>query len=122
MTRWVAIRERTVSTTSTGNAAEQLVADRLTEQGYEIIERNWKTKWCEVDIIAQKDGVVWFVEVKYRATTKFGDGLEYIGPKKLQHLRLAADLWVTQHHYAGEYTLGAVSVSATDMAMELIEI
>jgi Holliday junction resolvase-like predicted endonuclease len=73
-----------VSTTDVGQAAEQAVAEGLVRQGFEIIDRNWKTKWCEVDIIAQKDRVVWFIEVKYRATTKFGDGLEYIGQQKLR--------------------------------------
>jgi uncharacterized protein (TIGR00252 family) len=116
------IAELTVSTTDIGNAAEQAVAEELVRQGYEILGRNWKTKWCEVDIIARKDKVVWFIEVKYRSSTKFGDGLEYIGPQKLRHLQIAADLWVNQHSYSGEYTLGAVSMSGSGGISELIEL
>lgn len=88
--RSVATAGPTVSTTDIGNAAEQQAAEELVRQGFTIVQRNWKTKWCEIDIIASKDATIWFVEVKYRATTKFGDGLEYIGNKKLRHLQLAA--------------------------------
>jgi uncharacterized protein (TIGR00252 family) len=122
MTLWVATKELTVSTTETGNRAEQAVAEELARQGYEILDRNWKTKWCEVDIIARKDKVVWFIEVKYRATTKFGDGLEYIGRKKLNHMQIAAEIWVGKCNYHGEYALGAVAVSPADGIGELIAI
>lgn len=111
-----------MSTTDTGQAAEQRVAEELVSQGFTILGRNWKTKWCEVDIIASKAHTVWFIEVKYRATDRFGDGLEYIGANKLRHLQLAAELWTSTHMYAGEYTLGAVSVSGNNIVGELIEI
>lgn len=122
MTTYRATEELTVSTIDVGNAAEQAVAEELARQGFKILARNWKTKYCEVDIVASKDDVLWFVEVKYRATTKFGDGLEYIGPSKIQHMQWAAALWVTQHDYDGEYTLGAVSVTGNGEISEVIEL
>lgn len=111
-----------MSTTDVGNMAEQAVAEELIRQGFTLLDRNWKTKWCEVDIIARKSDVLWFIEVKYRATTKFGDGLDYIGNQKLRHLRIAADLWVSAHHYAGEYTIGAVAVTGDNAVGELVEV
>lgn len=111
-----------MTTVDVGNAAEEAVADELVRQGYDILDRNWKTKYCEVDIIAQKHEVVWFVEVKYRSSTRFGDGLEYIGPDKLRHLRTAAELWVNRRRYAGEYALGAVSVTGHYDIEEMVEI
>lgn len=111
-----------MSTTDVGKMAEQAVADDLIRQGYTILGRNWRTKYCEVDIIASRDEVVWFVEVKYRTTALFGDGLEYIGPSKINHLQRAASLWVTQHGYNGEYTLGAVAVGGDNLIGELIEL
>jgi Holliday junction resolvase-like predicted endonuclease len=111
-----------VSTTDVGLAAEQAAAEELTRLGFEILDRNWKTKYCEVDIIARRNGVIWFVEVKYRATTKFGDGLEYIGYQKLQHMHRAAELWTSRHDFDGEYTLGAVSVTGSNLVGVLIEI
>lgn len=122
MIRLAAIPEQTVSTVSVGQAAEAAASDALVGQGFCIIDRNWRTKWCEVDIIAKKNGVVWFVEVKYRATTDFGDGLEYIGPHKLRHMERAAELWVAINNYGGEYTLGAIAVSDADGVGELLEV
>jgi Holliday junction resolvase-like predicted endonuclease len=111
-----------VSTIDVGNRAETEVAEDLARRGFCIVDRNWRTRWCEVDIIAKKDGVVWFVEVKYRSTTKFGDGLDYIGPKKLRHMQRAAELWVTIQDFGGEYTLGAIAVSDDEGIGELLEI
>lgn len=116
------IAGRTVSTTDVGNAAERVAAAHLCRIGFEILARNWKTKQCEVDIIARKDDVVWFVEVKYRANDRFGEGLDYIGPEKLRHLRVAAELWTVQQGYRGEYTLGAISLTGNQEAGELVEI
>lgn len=111
-----------MSTIDVGNAAETAVALELARQGFTILARNWRTKWCEVDIIARKDGVVWFIEVKYRSTESFGDGLEYIGRAKLTHLYRAASLWVTRNNFDGEYTLGAVAVTGGQEIGELLEI
>ncbi|HSH18158.1 MAG TPA: YraN family protein [Candidatus Saccharimonadales bacterium] len=112
----------TVSTTDVGNVAEQAVAEELARQGFTVLQRNWRTKYCEVDIIARKDDVIWFIEVKYRQNEKFGDGLAYIGPGKLMHMQRAASLWTAQRRYHGEYTLGAVAVTGNYRIGELVEI
>ena len=53
-----------MNTKITGNAGEEKATEFLKNQGYSIIERNFRTKGGEVDIIALKDDVVVFVEVK----------------------------------------------------------
>lgn len=111
-----------MSTVDVGNAAEALATEMLRRQGYEILERNWRTKWCEVDIIARKDDVVWFIEVKYRSTGAFGDGLEYIGRTKIMHMQRAVALWTQKYTYAGECTLGAVAVTGDGLVGEILEI
>jgi UPF0102 protein LBJ_1427 len=50
------------------------VADWLTPVGHEIIERNWRTLYCEIDIVSMKDDVLWFTEIKYRKNDDFGGG------------------------------------------------
>jgi putative endonuclease len=55
-----------------GNAAEDLAADYLKQNGYKIIERNYACKTGEIDIIAQKGGCLVFAEVKARSTQAFG--------------------------------------------------
>jgi len=99
-----------MSTTDTGRRAEKAVADYLQKHGYKVREQNWRTRWCEIDIVAQKDQVVYFVEVKYRKTINQGDGLDYITFKKREQMAFAAELWISNHSWHGEYTLAAASV------------
>ena len=94
-----------------GGKAEQVAADHLVRQGYEIVGRNWRRRECEIDIVARKAGVVYFVEVKYRSTDIVGSGLEYIGPQKLKQMAYAAWRWVAENRWDGEYTLAAIEIS-----------
>ncbi len=100
-----------MTTTSTGRQAEDAAASYLKRLGYKIITQNWRTRWCEVDIIASKKNVIWFVEVKYRGKESWGSGLDYITPKKLEQMRFAAEFWVSSNDWAGDYSLGAIEVS-----------
>jgi len=109
-------------TTQIGNKGEQLAAEALARLGYEIIDRNWKTKFAEIDIVALKGNVVHFVEVKYRATSRQGDGLDYITDQKLHHMQRAAELWVAVHNWNGEYVLLAVAVSGQSEEIDIREI
>jgi len=66
------------------------VAELLQQQGLELIDRNWKTKVCEIDLIMQGGDIMFFVEVKYRRQAAQGDGFEYIGPQKQSRMNFAA--------------------------------
>lgn len=76
-----------------GAIAEGVAAEYLQREGHEIVERNWKTRYCEIDIVSQKDGVVYFTEVKYRKQTNQGGGLAAITPKKLNQMQFAAKIY-----------------------------
>lgn len=95
-----------------GQNAEDAVAEYLKEHDYKILNRNWKNKFCEVDIIANQAGVVHFVEVKYRGSASQGDGFDYITPSKLKQMVFAAQMWVSKNNYEGEYVLSAAQVNA----------
>lgn len=97
--------------TSIGNHAEVVAAEFLHQKGYVILHRNWKTRVCEIDIIAKKHGTVYFVEVKYRGSKYQGNGLDYITPKKLKQMSFAAENWVQEQKYTGDYQLSAIEVS-----------
>lgn len=106
-------------TTSIGKQAEAAVAEELKHRGYKILDQNWKTKVCEIDIVAEKAGIVYFVEVKYRSADAQGSGLEYIGPQKLKRLRFAAQVWVQYNGWRGDYRLLGASVT-TDGIKHLV--
>ena len=79
--------------TEIGGRGETAAATYLSSHGFKIIERNWKTKACEIDIVAEKAGIVHFVEVKYRKNKQQGGGLAAITPQKLRQMERAAKLW-----------------------------
>lgn len=76
-----------------GAVAEEVVANYLERQGHEILDRNWKTKYCEIDIVSQKDGVVYFTEVKYRRQPNQGGGFAAITKKKQDKMAFASKIY-----------------------------
>jgi Holliday junction resolvase-like predicted endonuclease len=99
------------------------VADLLDQQGFEIIDRNWKTKVCEIDIVAEKSKVIFFVEVKYRSSQAQGSGFEYVANQKLKRMNFAAEIWRQTYKWSGDYRLMAASVSGVDCQnIEIIEL
>lgn len=111
------------STTDVGKRAEDAVAEYLRTQGYKVLEQNWKTRWCEIDVVAQKTSTVYFVEVKYRKNSYQGDGLSYITDKKLQQMSFAAELWVSNHNWQGGYELLGAAVTGDDFIVtDIIEL
>lgn len=66
----------------TGRLGESLTAYYLEKSGYEIIRRNFRIKGGEIDIIAVKDGIIAFVEVKTRDISAFAAGAEAVNGRK----------------------------------------
>jgi putative endonuclease len=80
-----------------GQFGEQVAADYLCEQGFEILARNWRGHRVELDIVAREGPTLVFCEVKTRSNTRSGLPLEAITPQKQQHLRVAALAWLCAH-------------------------
>ncbi len=104
-----------MNTTAIGRAAEEAAANYLIERGYKLIAKNWRTRWCEIDLIMQKADTIYFVEVKYRSSDKWGSGIDYITPKKLQQMRFAAEFWLAAHKTSFGFELGAIEVSGLEL-------
>lgn len=80
-----------------GDTAETEAANYLMRLGHSIVERNWKTKFCEIDIISTKDMTIYFHEVKYRKNNQQGGGIAAITPKKLRQMKFAAEYYALKH-------------------------
>lgn len=104
--------EKLVTTRQIGDRGEQAAADWLVADGHEIIVRNWRTRYCEIDIISMKDDVLYFTEVKYRKNNDFGDGMVAITAKKQRQMRFAAELFMTKHpqHEGRDMRMLAIAV------------
>ena len=110
------------TTRDIGNAGEQAAADQLVADGHETIVRNWRTRYCEIDIISMKDDVLYFTEVKYRKNDDFGDGLAAITAKKQRQMRFAAELFVAKHpQYEGcDMRMLAIAVDGSNSKQSVI--
>ena|SRR5882672_439284 len=79
-----------------GKKGEALAVNWLHEHGYKILYKNWRHAHVEVDIIATKELVLHFVEVKSRSNDRFGYPEESVSEKKMQNLMLAAEEFLFQ--------------------------
>ncbi len=82
-----------MNTKPLGFSGENYAANLLTKLGYKIIERNFKVKFGEIDIIALKDEKLIFVEVKTRISKKFGLPEEAVTPYKIQKIARVGQLF-----------------------------
>ncbi len=73
-----------------GKAGEILAAIYLEEKGFRILERNFSTKFGELDIIAEKEGVLHYIEVKTRSSMDYGGPAEAVDEKKLRKMERVA--------------------------------
>jgi putative endonuclease len=96
--------------TEIGRRAEEAAANYLEKQGFRVLERNWHNRFCEVDIVAQKDGEIHLIEVKYRRSDTSGSGFEYITPAKLDRMKRAALAWEVEHNWEGPVHLGVLQM------------
>ncbi|MDD3044301.1 MAG: YraN family protein [Candidatus Delongbacteria bacterium] len=83
----------------TGDRGESIASQFLEDNGYRIIDRNFRySTFGEIDIIAKKDGVLIFVEVKTYKTEEFGEPLLLVNHKKQQKIRKLAQIYMLQKH------------------------
>jgi len=82
---------------SVGRIGEDLTVAHLIENGYQIIERNYTSRWGEIDIISQKDNVLIFVEVKTKIGDKFGKPWEAVTFSKLKKLNRSIQYYLTSN-------------------------
>lgn len=80
-----------------GSCYEELAAAYLQKKGYRILERNYRCRQGEVDLICSQGGYLVFVEVKYRATAKLGSPLEAVDARKQKRIREASLYYMYSH-------------------------
>ena len=95
-----------------GKYGEDVAVDFLRKRGFEILERNFRySKYSEIDIVAKKDKIVYFIEVKYRTNSIFGMPLESITKSKLEKIKKGVSYYISKHQ--GEfcsYRISALSI------------
>ena len=109
-----------------GTEGEEQAARWYEAEGYEVLERNWRRREGEVDLIVRRGATVVFSEVKTRTTDRFGTGAEAVLPAKQRRIRRLASRWLSELTPAVgrariEIRFDVVSVSVTAGTIEVIE-
>jgi putative endonuclease len=86
-----------VDTRSKGNIGEDFAVKVLQKMGYKILQRNFRSKLGEIDIITKDHDYISFVEVKTRWNKKFGKPEESVTPRKIQRLKKVIDFYLLTH-------------------------
>lgn len=96
--------------TQLGQEGETIAADYLKQHGYEIVVRNYRFKRSEVDIIAKKDGVLIFVEVKLRSSRQYGEPEEAVDNKKEDQVISGAEGYIEEIDWDGPIRFDILTV------------
>jgi len=102
-----------------GREYEDDAVDFLRAKGFRIRERNYTTRWGEIDIIAEKQGTVYFVEVKGRKEQSWYAPEEAVQRHKQQRVLRAAQWYAQQHTLDNNLSLSVVSIVEHNGAKEI---
>jgi len=107
-----------------GDAGEEAVARWYTEAGYRLLDRNWRCRDGELDLVVARAPVLVFCEVKTRRSTAFGSPAEAVTLTKQRRLRTLAMRWLDQHPETRAPTLrfDVASVLAPPGAAPVIDV
>jgi len=89
---------------------ELAAKEYLENNGYQIIEQNYQTKYSEIDLIVKRDNVLIFVEVRTKRSSAFVSPEESINKKKLKKLYWNAENYVGIKKYKGQYRIDAICI------------
>ncbi len=93
-----------------GKKGELLASQYLQKKGLQIIEKNWRCRWGEIDLIALQGKKLIFVEVKSRQTKNYGKGLEAVHYSKQQKMLRTALHYLQKHPGHEDYAFAVVSI------------
>ena len=100
-----------LTTTELGGHGERIAVAYLTDAGLRVLDRNWRCREGELDIVAREGGALVFCEVKTRRGVGFGHPVEAVTPTKQRRLRTLAQRWLAAHdEHAPELRFDVVGV------------
>lgn len=98
-----------------------MAARHYERAGYVVLDRNWRVRAGEIDLVVAKPGIVVFVEVKARATDRFGGAAAAVGTAKQRRLRVLAAQWLAAHRPSERVDVRFDVAAITGTRIALIE-
>ena len=106
-----------------GRAGEDAAAELYRGQGFEVLERNFRCRTGELDLVVRKPGLIVFCEVKTRSSDRFGLPAEAVGFAKQRRLRRLAAIWMGERSPArARLRFDVVSIVAGRAGLEVTHI
>ena len=102
-----------------GDEGEKLAQEFLIKQGYKILQKNWRFKHLEIDIIASINELLVVVEVKLREDDYFGKPEEFVTKSKQKNLIKAADIYIKENNIFYETRFDIISIMKSGNKYEL---
>ena len=103
-----------MNTRTLGSFGEEEAARFLRRKGYRIVERNFRCRFGEIDIIARKRNILAFVEVKLRRDSRFAEAREFVTRQKQQRILASAQLYLASHPEDLQPRFDVIEVYAPD--------
>ena len=94
-----------------GDKGETIAKDYLIEKNYLILEKNWRHLKAEIDLIAQKEDCIVFVEVKTRSSINFGSPESFVSEKQQKRIILAANEYLQKNDIQSEARFDIISIT-----------
>jgi putative endonuclease len=82
-----------------GKTGEDLALDYLKSHGFFVLDKNFTSKFGEVDIIAKKNLSLYFIEVKTRSNLNYGEPFEAVNKRKIYHIKKASQYYLLKNNY-----------------------
>ncbi|UFH55710.1 YraN family protein [Spirosoma sp. KNUC1025] len=107
----------------TGKHGEEEAVRYLLEKGYEIMARNYRYQHAEIDLIAKKEKLLVFVEVKARTNLSYGNPEEFVSYTKAKLVMKAAEHYVFAHNWLHDlrFDIVAVTLAGNELRIKHIE-
>jgi putative endonuclease len=103
-----------------GKLGEQKALLYLKDKGYKLLDKNFKSKFGEIDIIVSKDDCVYFIEVKTRTNTRKGMPYEAVNYTKIKHIYRAANYYLLKNDYKDyKLKIGVISILIINNGVEI---
>ena len=101
-----------MTTSLLGKWGESLAAEAYRKNGYKIVSVNYRSRFGEIDIIAENKSFIVFIEVKLRKNSNFGAASEFVTYSKQKKLSMTAEIWLSQNETKKQARFDVVEIYA----------
>ena len=104
----------------TGRSGENMAVNYMVSLGFRVLHQNYRYRRGEIDLIVEKNGLLVFVEVKYRKGIQYGYPEEFVSPNQQQSIIQTADQYIHENNWQGNIRFDIIAING-DMEVKHFE-